>query len=69
MSVSIAQFTDILAAVKALAELRASDRAWGFYDIEYQTPRMQGETLVTTWSDGLEGRGKLIWNGKDWVKP
>ena len=67
--VTLEQLPAIVAALKALERLRASDRARGFYDITYQTPRLDGETLFTTWSDGLEGRGMLIWDGREWVKP
>ena len=57
---------DVVDALVALDELERSDRRRGFFDIAYSTPTLEKGVLVSRWSNGLEGRGKLIWNGEEW---
>jgi hypothetical protein len=66
--VTVETMHDIFNALRALDERRAVDRAEGRYDVLYATPYLEGDTLVTRWSDGLENRGKLGWNGQEWVR-
>ena len=67
-AVTVETLQDIFKALTALSERRAIDRAEGRYDVLYATPYLEGDTLVTRWSDGLEHRGKLGWNGQEWVR-